>query len=79
MLWEVILLNTFVIITRQEVKTRPYVRFSWAVPLITARVRVSVASTRLPSCLSPGRLSASGRFLLSGLSLQINNRGKKVK
>nr|DAR23185.1 MAG TPA: hypothetical protein [Caudoviricetes sp.] len=33
----------------------------------------------MTACLPPGRLSASGRFLVSCLSLQMNNRGKKVK
>ena len=36
---------------------------SWAVALLTARVRVSVTSARIAACLSPGRLSASGRFV----------------
>ena len=36
---------------------------SWAVALLTARVRVSVAFTRMAECLTPGRVSASGRLV----------------
>nr|DAU17956.1 MAG TPA: hypothetical protein [Bacteriophage sp.] len=49
------------------------------VPLRTPGRQASVPSARVYTCLPPIQRLVSGRFLVSYLSLQINNRGKKVK